>query len=154
MKSLKGKVALVTGGTRNLGKGIAVALGEAGATVYVTGRSITNNDVTGIIEAGGKGIAVVCNHENDDEVKTVFEQIEQNEGRLDLLVNNAWGGYNRLRNRKKYAGFKWKNPFLSPFSLFHFQLLSRCLQWFFRRRGQLVNGILKSTCYRITFSIY
>jgi dehydrogenase/reductase SDR family protein 1 len=113
MKPLKDKIALVTGGTRNVGKGIALALGEAGATVYVTGRSITENDVKGITKAGGKGIAVICNHENDDEVKTIFELIEKNEGKLDILVNNAWGGYNRLRNRKKYRseGFKWKDPF-------------------------------------------
>ncbi|MFA5417213.1 MAG: SDR family NAD(P)-dependent oxidoreductase [Bacteroidales bacterium] len=111
MKPLKDKIALVTGGTKNVGKGIALALGEAGATVYVTGRSISENDVKGITTAGGKGIAVVCNHENDDEVKAVFELIQKREGKLDILVNNAWGGYNRLRNRKAYAGFKWKAPF-------------------------------------------
>jgi len=111
MKALKGKVALVTGGTRNVGKGIALGLGEAGATVYVTGRSITENNVKSITNAGGKGIAIVCNHENDEEVKEVFEQIKQKEGKLDILINNAWGGYNRLRNRKKYKGFKWKDSF-------------------------------------------
>ncbi|WP_423189322.1 SDR family NAD(P)-dependent oxidoreductase [Alkalibacterium sp. f15] len=111
MKPLQGKIALVTGGTRNVGKGIALGLGEAGATVYVTGRSITDKDVEGITSAGGKGIAIVCNHENDDEVKKVFEHIKEKEGKLDILVNNAWGGYNRLRNRKKYKGFKWKDDF-------------------------------------------
>ena len=111
MKPLKDKIALVTGGTKNVGKGIAIGLGEAGATVYVTGRSITEKDVKGITNAGGKGIALGCNHENDEEVKAVFELIEKNEGKLDILVNNAWGGYNRLRNRKDYAGFKWKAPF-------------------------------------------
>ncbi|MFZ4414566.1 MAG: SDR family NAD(P)-dependent oxidoreductase [Bacteroidales bacterium] len=111
MKPLKDKIALVTGGTKNVGKGIALALGEAGATVYVTGRSISEKDVKGITTAGGKGIAVVCNHENDDEVKAVFELIQRSEGKLDILVNNAWGGYNRLRNRKAYAEFKWKAPF-------------------------------------------
>lgn len=111
MKPLEGKIALVTGGTKNVGKGIAVGLGEAGATVYVTGRTITDKDVKEITKVGGKGIAVVCNHENDDEVKSVFELIDRNEGKLDILVNNAWGGYNRLRNRKAYAGFKWKESF-------------------------------------------
>lgn len=111
MKILEGKVALVTGGTKNVGKGVAIALGEAGATVYVTGRSIKDNDVKGITEAGGRGIALVCNHENDEDVQAVFKLIEKNEGRLDILVNNAWGGYKRLRNRKAYAGFKWKDPF-------------------------------------------
>ena len=111
MKPLKDKIALVTGGTRNVGNGIALALGEAGATVYVTGRSITEKNVEGITKVGGKGIAVVCNHENDDEVKALFKQIKNNEGKLDILVNNAWGGYNRLRNRKAYPGFKMKAPF-------------------------------------------
>ena len=118
MKPLNGKIALVTGGTRNVGKGIALALGEAGATVYVTGRSISEKDVKGISDKGGKGIAVTCNHENDNEVKAVFELIEKNEGKLDILVNNAWGGYKRLRNRKTYAGFRWKAPFWQqPFEL-------------------------------------
>jgi dehydrogenase/reductase SDR family member 1 len=111
MKALNGKIALVTGGTRNVGKGIAFALGKAGATVYVTGRSIKDKDVKNINTAGGKGIAIICNHENGTEVKKVFEIIEEKEGRLDILVNNAWGGYNRLRNRSKYKGFKWKEVF-------------------------------------------
>lgn len=111
MKQLEGKIALVTGGTRNVGRGIAIALGEAGATVYVTGRSITDKDVKGITEAGGKGIALVCNHENDEAVKEIFEKIIEKESKLDILVNNAWGGYNRLRNRTEYKGFKWKEVF-------------------------------------------
>ncbi len=111
MKELKGKVALVTGGTRNVGKGIAIALGEAGATVYVTGRTVTQKDVKAITDAGGKGIALTCDHENDAEVKNVFQQIYKSEGKLDILVNNAWGGYKRLRNRKEHKGFKWKELF-------------------------------------------
>ncbi len=111
MKPLENRVALVTGGTRNVGKGIATGLGEAGATVYVTGRSITDRDVAPITKAGGLGVAMTCDHEIDEEVRAVFTQIKRKEGKLDLLVNNAWGGYQRLRDRKKYAGFKWKNPF-------------------------------------------
>ena len=87
MKPLKDKISLVTGGTRNVGKGIALALGEAGATVYVTGRSISEKDVKGITKAGGKGIALVCNHEHDDEVKKVFELIEKSEGKLLSLIH-------------------------------------------------------------------
>ncbi len=111
MKPLEGKIALVTGGTRNVGKGIALGLGEFGATVYVTGRSITDKDVKGITKAGGKGIALVCNHKNDEDVKKVFQHIKEKEGELNILVNNAWSGYNRLRNRTKYKGFKWKEAF-------------------------------------------
>ena len=111
MKPLEGKIALVTGGTRNVGNGIALGLGEAGATVYVTGRSITGKNTKGITEAGGKGVAIVCDHSIDESVKKVFDQIKEEEGKLDILVNNAWGGYNRLRNRAKYKGFRWKDTF-------------------------------------------
>jgi NAD(P)-dependent dehydrogenase (short-subunit alcohol dehydrogenase family) len=105
MKSLIGKVALVTGASRGVGKGVALGLGEAGATVYVTGRTVdegtaavalggtidqTADEVT---QLGGKGIAVRCDHTCDDEVRAVFERIRSEQNRLDILVNNVWGGY-------------------------------------------------------------
>ncbi len=111
MGALTGRIALVTGGTRSVGKGIALGLGEAGATVYVTGRSISDRAVAEITKAGGKGIAMPCDHDDDQAVRAVFEHIENEAGRLDILVNNAWGGYTRLRNRAQNKGFKWKDPF-------------------------------------------
>ncbi len=111
MRPLSGKIALVTGGTRSVGKGIALGLGEAGATVYVTGRTINDRGVSGITKAGGRGIAVRCDHSDDKAVSAVFDQIVNRSGRLDILVNNAWGGYARLRNRSANKGFKWKDPF-------------------------------------------
>ena len=111
MRPLSGMTALVTGGTRSVGKGIALGLGEAGATVYVTGRSITDRGVAHINKAGGQGIALRCDHGDDDAVSAVFDQIMSRSGRLDILVNNAWGGYTRLRNRSANKGFKWKDPF-------------------------------------------
>lgn len=111
MNSLCGKIALVTGGTRSVGKGIASGLCEAGATVYITGRSITDKIASEISAHGGQAIALPCNHKNDDEVRSVFQRIAQEQGRLDILVNNAWGGYTRLRNRKAHPGYKWKDPF-------------------------------------------
>jgi NAD(P)-dependent dehydrogenase (short-subunit alcohol dehydrogenase family) len=111
MLPLKGRVALVTGGSRSVGRGIAFGLGEAGATVYITGRTITDQIGAQVSALGGRGIAVQCDHEHDDEVKAVVERIKQSEGRLDVLVNNAWGGYKRLRNRKAFPGYKWKDPF-------------------------------------------
>ncbi len=119
MKPLSGKIALVTGGTRNVGKGIAIALAEAGAKVYITGRSITEKDIAVIRKAGGNAVAYVCNHASDDEVKQLFDTIESKECKLDILVNNAWGGYHRLRNRSQYKGFKWKDDFWKqPLELF------------------------------------
>ncbi|MBW8350971.1 SDR family NAD(P)-dependent oxidoreductase [Bacillus sp. IITD106] len=104
MKPLTGKIALVTGGSRGAGRGIAVELGKAGATVYVTGRSVRGNstnqwpgtidDTVSQIEAsGGKGIAVRCDHTNDLETESVIEQIRKEQGRLDILINNVWGAH-------------------------------------------------------------
>ncbi|NMF61094.1 SDR family NAD(P)-dependent oxidoreductase [Pseudanabaena yagii GIHE-NHR1] len=106
---LKGKVALVTGASRGIGKGIAIALGEAGALVYITGRSVQVDDSTGSIlgslletqsaveKAGGTCIAVSVDHRDDEQIKTLFEQIDREQnGQLDLLVNNAYGGVRSL----------------------------------------------------------
>ena len=111
MPGLSGKVAVVTGASRGLGKGIALGLGEAGATVYVTGRSTSENErsLPGTIEEtaaevtrlGGAGIAVRCDHRVDGDVEALFGRVRREQGRLDLLVNNAfaspeqrvlWGG--------------------------------------------------------------
>ncbi len=98
-KPLKGKVACVTGASRGAGKGIAEALGAEGATVYVTGRSKQEGDAPlpgtiyatadAITAAGGNGIAVACDHADDAQVAALFEQIKHEQGRLDILVNNA-----------------------------------------------------------------
>src|SRR5207247_3138319 len=102
---LKDKVVLVTGASRGGGKGIALVLGEEGATVYVTGRSVrgepTTLDRPGTIDEtaeevtarGGTGIAVRCDHTDDAQVEAVFKRIQRDHGRLDVLVNNAWSGY-------------------------------------------------------------
>ncbi|MEU5880996.1 SDR family oxidoreductase [Spirillospora sp. NPDC047279] len=101
---LKGKIALVAGATRGAGRGIAVALGEAGATVYVTGRSAqgrrsemdrpeTIEETAELVSAaGGTGIAVQVDHLESDQVKALVERIDREQGRLDVLVNNIWGG--------------------------------------------------------------
>src|SRR6266516_3733874 len=104
-QQLKGKVVLVTGATRGGGKGIALVLGEEGATVYVSGRSVRGEPTTlgrpGTIDdtaeeltaRGGTGIAIRCDHTDDAQVEALFERIRSEQGRLDLLVNNAWSGY-------------------------------------------------------------
>ena len=105
MPPLAGSVAIVTGASRNAGRAIALALGTAGATVYVTGRSVrgtatTDHPVATIDEtaelvaaAGGTAIAVPVDHTVDQEVAALFTRVAQEQGRLDVLVNNAWGGY-------------------------------------------------------------
>lgn len=119
MPELKNCVAVVTGASRGAGRGIAIELGAAGATVYVTGRSTRGapaqsygdierlsgmKQVPGSIDetaeevtrVGGRGIAVRCDHTDADEVAALFRQVGQEQGRLDLLVNNAWGGHEKF----------------------------------------------------------
>jgi NAD(P)-dependent dehydrogenase (short-subunit alcohol dehydrogenase family) len=99
---LAGQVALVTGGSRGVGKGIAEELAEAGAIVYVTGRSI------GETKFASPCRAVTCDHTDDAQVEAVFERIEAEAGRLDVLVNNVWGGYERMVENGQ---FTWSWPF-------------------------------------------
>src|SRR5258705_9685078 len=95
-------VAVVTGGSRGAGKGIAIALGQSGATVYVTGRSQTPDDspyggtvaetAALVSEAGGKGIPMCIDHFNDEGVAELFARGGRGHGRLHFLVNNAGKG--------------------------------------------------------------
>jgi NAD(P)-dependent dehydrogenase (short-subunit alcohol dehydrogenase family) len=105
MGEMNNVVALVTGASRGAGRGIALAFGAAGATVYVSGRSVdgepTTDNVPGTVDGtarevtncGGHGIAVRCDHTVDAEVESLFRRIRDDHGRLDVLVNNVWGGY-------------------------------------------------------------
>ena len=93
--TLNGRICLVTGASKGIGKGIAVQLGQAGATVYITGRSSDKLQecATEIERRGGKAVPVVIDHSKDHEVKELFERIKSdNHGRLDVLVNNAYAG--------------------------------------------------------------
>lgn len=108
------RIALVTGASRSVGKGIALALGSDGWTVYVTGRGEVDTggalDVTArvVTERGGQGIAVQCDHRDDEQIAALFARIaDEQAGRLDLLVNNVWAA------PKGFAGFKdrfWERP--------------------------------------------
>lgn len=95
MASLDGKVAIVTGASRGIGKGCALELGAAGATVYVTGRTDTGDTSVGVTaaeidELGGHGFGVVCDHGDDDQVQALFDRVLTEHGRLDVVVNNAF----------------------------------------------------------------
>jgi NAD(P)-dependent dehydrogenase (short-subunit alcohol dehydrogenase family) len=121
MTDLSSKIAIVTGASRGAGRGIAQVLGERGATVYVTGRSTSDKTAAGktpgtinetaeqVTERGGKGIPVRVDHTNDADVSALFEQVTQEQGRLDLLVNNAWGGYENYDAAEFIAPF-WEQP--------------------------------------------
>jgi len=114
---LAGRVAVVTGASRGAGRGIALELGAAGATVYVSARSTRARPENGayakilslsglstmpgdidataeaVTQLGGRGIAVRCDHADEDDVRSLFDRVRAEAGRLDVLVNNAWGGH-------------------------------------------------------------
>ena len=116
---LSGRVAVVTGASRGVGKGIALALGECGATVYVTGRSTreqpgprrgTVEDTADEVSArGGRGVPVATDHADDRQVEALFERVHADEEGLDLLAANAWGGYEGHDYRTFGAPF-WEQP--------------------------------------------
>ncbi|WP_062477017.1 SDR family oxidoreductase [Variovorax boronicumulans] len=138
-RPLAGRVAVVTGASRGAGRGIAQELGAAGATVYVTGRSTrarpadsygqllalselaalpgtiddTADEVT---QLGGRGIALACDHTKEDEVAALFARVEREQGRLDLLVNNAWGGHESFTG--VFEAPFWEHPLANWDSMF------------------------------------
>lgn len=130
-RPLQGRVAVVTGASRGAGKGVAVELGAAGATVYVTGRSTRAapaDSYSSILEHsqlhalpgsidetaeevdrhGGRGVAVRCDHTIDEEVAQLMARVRRDEGRIDLLVNNAWGGHESFNN--VFVAPFWEHP--------------------------------------------
>lgn len=122
MQRLKGKVVVVTGASINLGQGIALVLGEEGATVYVTGRSVRGEQRTDFSGAniedtaaqisarGGVGIPFRCDHSVDEQVKALFEHVKREHGRIDILVNNAWGGYYTIDSWESWMAPFWEQP--------------------------------------------
>jgi len=151
-RPLKDCVAVVTGASRGAGRGIAIELGAAGATVYVTGRSTraqpaatygqlmalsdmaalpgsideTADEVTRL---GGRGIAVRCDHTKEEEVSALFARVEREAGRIDLLVNNAWGGHETFTG--VFEAPFWEHPLSNWDSMFdrgvrNHLLASRC----------------------------
>ena len=124
MAMLRDRVALVTGASRGVGKGIALGLAEAGAIVYVTGRTVheghgvaglpgtIQQTVAAVNQLGGQGIGIRCDHRDDEQVRALFERITTDHGRLDILVNNVWGGYEYFWDGTKFWAEKgfWTMP--------------------------------------------
>lgn len=168
---LRGRVAVVTGASRGAGKGIALELGAAGATVYVTGRSTraqpargydrilaesaldalpgTIDDTADAVTAlGGTGIAVRVDHTREDEVRALLERVEREAGGLDVLVNNAWGGHEAFSMAAFGAPF-WEQPLDQWDAMFNrgvrnHLLASRIAAPLFIRQGR---GLMVTTTY-------
>jgi dehydrogenase/reductase SDR family member 1 len=102
MTGLNNQVALVTGASLGVGKGVALGLAHAGAKVFATGRSIDK------AELGSDITTIVCDHTNDEAVAGAFRRVDEEAGRLDILVNVAWGGYERMVEAGR---FTWAAPF-------------------------------------------
>jgi NAD(P)-dependent dehydrogenase (short-subunit alcohol dehydrogenase family) len=110
------RVVVVTGASRGAGKGIALALGATGATVYVTGRTRHEGDAplpgtvaqtaSEVSAAGGVGVPVVCDHADDEQVAALFAQVKQEQGRVDILVNNATSLHDALTQKGPF----WEKP--------------------------------------------
>ena len=126
----KAGVAVVTGGSRGVGRGIAIALGSHGYTVYVTGRTqrtgespwdgTIHDTAAAVTAAGGKGVAVRVDHRHDDQVEALFQRVGQEEGRLDILVNNAA----LIREELQSAAPFWGKPLAASVDLLEVGLRS------------------------------
>ncbi len=110
--NLSEKICVVTGATRGIGRGTAIALAEQGATVYVTGRSSGEGPLTiegsaaAIEEAGGRGIGVRVDHGIDSEIEAFFEQVKTEQGKIDILVNNVY----KIPSPPAWGGGFWDHP--------------------------------------------
>lgn len=170
-RPLQGRVAVVTGATRGAGRGIAVELGAAGATVYVTGRSTRDAPARGyegilgqmgldalpgtvedtadeVTRSGGRGIPVRCDHTREEEVADLFARVEREQGRMDVLVNNAWGGHETFTDASLASPF-WEQPMDHWEGMFqrgvrNHLLASRCAAPFLVRRGE---GLIVTTTF-------
>lgn len=111
-QAMKGKVAVVTGASRGIGKGIALALGEQGCKVFVTGRTTGPGERTidtaarEITEAGGEGIAIQCDHGDDAQIEALFKEVAKHTDHIDFLVNNVY----KIPNPPAWGGGYWDHP--------------------------------------------
>jgi NAD(P)-dependent dehydrogenase (short-subunit alcohol dehydrogenase family) len=166
-RELAGRIAVVTGASRGAGRAIAATLGEHGATVYVSGRSMrgqpTTDDLPGTIEdaaeevtrRGGKGIAIRCDHADERDTESLFKRVRKEQGRLDILVNNAWGGY---EGQRPMPAFFWDAPLRLWDAMFERGLKAHLLATYFaaplmietaaaekRGKGGKAPGLIAST---------
>jgi dehydrogenase/reductase SDR family protein 1 len=111
-QDLAGKITVVTGSSKGIGRGTAIALGEAGATVYITGRTsgdgaLTIEETASLVDAaGGRGIPVQVDHGDDQQIASLFDRVKSESGHIDLLVNNVY----KVPNPPAWGGGFWDHP--------------------------------------------
>ena len=152
MGTLEGKIAVVTGGTAGVGRGIASELAQCGARVFVTGRSVQDGKREDSLIT-----EIRCDHREDEQVAAAFARVAQDAGAIDILVNNVWGGYERMMEDGVFTWSKpfWEQPLWRWDAMFHAgvrahyyasQLAARSMVA--KRRGLIVisrSGRLRST---------
>ena len=141
--TLEGSIAVITGGSRGVGKGVAAELARHGARVFVTGR--TESDLAVI---GDGTVGIRCDHSVDADVVAAFEQVAREAGAIDILVNNVWGGYERMIDNGEFTWMKpfWEQPLWRWDAMFsagvraHYQASQLAAPGMVaRRRGLIVN---------------
>lgn len=145
MKNLDGRVALVTGATRGVGRGVALELAAAGALVYVTGRTASQQ----VFGENERIIAITCDHTRDTEVETVFDRINEEQGHLDILVNNVWGGYENMVENGEFTWMRhfWEQPLWRWDAMFaagvraHYVASAHAARTMVARKGGLIVNI-------------
>lgn len=148
MQSLDGQVAVVTGGTFGVGRGVAAALASQGARVFVTGRSVTPAIDDPLRDEEPRITRLHCDHTRDEEVEAAFDRIAQEASGIDVLVNSVWGGYENMVEDGEFTWMKpfWEQPLWRWDAMFsagvraHYhasQLAARSMVA--RRRGVIVN---------------
>ncbi len=123
MYNFEGKIAVITGASRGVGKGVALGLAEYGATVYVTGRTVSSEGLPNFLknttiqetanevnQLGGNGIVHRCDFSKDEEIKKLFERVQREQGRIDILVNNAWAAADHIMNEYFFQTPFWEQP--------------------------------------------
>ena len=164
MGKLGGKVALVTGASRGIGKGIACVLGEQGATVYITGRTVSHGThplpgtlgetAAEVEKRGGKAVPVAVDHADDAQVAALFERIRNEQGRLDVLVNNAIA----LPHEMTQPGGFWEKP-ISNWEIFDigvraaFVAAWHAAQMMVPRKSGLIVGLSGYVGVRYTYNV-
>jgi dehydrogenase/reductase SDR family member 1 len=137
MRTLEGKIAVVTGGIAGVGRGIASELAQCGARVFVTGRSVQDGKREDSLIT-----EIRCDHREDEQVAAAFARVAQDAGAIDILVNNVWGGYERMMEDGVFTWSKpfWEQPLWRWDAMFHAGVRAHYYSSQLAARSMVANG--------------